>query len=75
MSEDFEDGYDGLPDDEIKACPFCGCTITISPILEDADYPLYQIVGHVEGCYLHDTLMREVWEGKEEFLKYWNKRA
>jgi hypothetical protein len=75
MSEDFEDGYDGLPDKEIKPCPFCGAAIILQNISVDADYDIFQVIGHKEDCYLHDNKMCEVWESKEDFLKIWNRRA
>jgi hypothetical protein len=75
MSEDFEDGYDGLPDEEIKSCPFCGAVIILENISVDADYEILQATGHKDDCYLYDEKMCEVWESKEDFCEQWNRRA
>lgn len=61
--------------EDIKDCPFCGGKIIIENISDDVDYPLYQISGHSEDCYIYDEKMTEVWQSKEEFAKYWNRRA
>jgi len=68
MSEDFEDGYDGLPDDEIKACPFCG---EIIYFVEDAESEYFIFTGHTEECFLGDIMVYD----KDEFIGPWNRRA
>ncbi len=67
MSEDFEDGYDGLPDEEIKSCPFCGNRIFFIEFDE-----AWQVSGHTENCYCDNFIV--VFD-KSEFLEYWNRRA